>query len=113
MTTKNLQPGVGIMVVDDTVPRVVCATRKRSNRIRQMTWLKLQGRQGATIRIVSLYRSCHSDRPKSVNQHHRRYMPKMNRTEELRDLFKKLVWREEGNQLIIGMDANTRIIQSC
>ena len=52
------------------------------------------------------------DGPETVNQQHQRYLTTKKRNNEPRealykDLFEEiLLWKEEGNQLIIGMDAN-------
>jgi hypothetical protein len=110
--TRALQPGgVGILAADDVVHRIVKHGRDESG-LGRWAWLKLQGRQGTRIRIISVYRPCDSDGPESVNQQQQRFLTKKKRLEDPReaiyaDLFDEVsAWIEEGDQIIIGIDAN-------
>jgi hypothetical protein len=110
--SKTLQPGgVGIIAVDDSSHRVTLQGRDESG-LGRWAWLKLQGRQGVSTIVVTVYRPCDSNGPETVNQQHRRYLAKKKRTEEPRtalytDLFEEITaWKLAGSQIILGIDAN-------
>jgi hypothetical protein len=113
--TKPLQPGgVGIVAADDIVHRIVEQGRDETG-LGRWAWIKLQGRQGTMVRIVTVYRPCDSPGPETVNQQHQRYLTTHKRLEEPRealyqDLFEEIVaWKLQGNHIIVGIDANEDI----
>jgi hypothetical protein len=76
--TKRLQTGgVGIVATDDVVHRIVEQGRDTTG-LGRWAWIKLQGRQGTTIRIVTVYRPCDSTGPETANQQHQRYLTQHN-----------------------------------
>ncbi len=83
--TKRLQTGgVGIVATDDVVHRIVEQGRDTTG-LGRWAWIKIQGPQGTTIRIVTVYRPCDSTGPETANQQHQRYLTQHNRLEEPRD----------------------------
>jgi hypothetical protein len=68
--SKVLLPdGVGILATDEVAHRVV-AQGKDPTGLGTWTWVRLQGRNGTCIRIITAYRPCDSPGPETVNQQH-------------------------------------------
>jgi hypothetical protein len=111
--TKVLQPGGVGMIVTDDASHKVCEQGRDETGLGRWTWVRLQGKDGVKVRILTAYRPCDSVGPDTVNEQHYRYLRKHRkgdtapRTAFYEDLFPLIKsWKNEGDHVIIGMDAN-------
>jgi exonuclease III len=103
--------GTMLFSTNDTVSRINDNGTDKS-KLGRWTWFRLQGRQGITLRIVSVYRPVYSTGVLSTYQQHRQYLLAKDidicpRQAFFDDLDKELqTWFDEGDQIIIMGDFN-------
>ncbi len=106
--------GVGITITDEMAHRVV-ETGKDPYGMGRWAWSRIRGQEGVHTRTVSVYRPCQIGGPESVGAQHRRVMSQLDRDEDpraavYRDLGQDVEkWLADGDNLIIGIDANEDI----
>jgi hypothetical protein len=114
-TTETIQyGGVGIVTTQELSSRIIEYGRDPTN-LGRWVWIRLQGKEGHTTRLVTAYRPCESPgastvfhqqaRGLSVNDDHRNP-----RDAILEDLAESIAqWQAAGDHIIVGMDANEDI----
>jgi hypothetical protein len=115
MTNTVQFGGVCTMVLDDITHRVVAQGEDKSA-LGRWAWLRMEGRQGHHLRVVSAYRPVKSIGPGTVYSQHERYFQSQSirhgdpRQIFYRDLLEEVnTWKQQGDHIIIGMDANKDI----
>jgi hypothetical protein len=112
--TKSIQHGgVGICTTDEGVHRVL-STGEDSSGLGRWAWVRLQGKAGRTIRIITAYRPCGAGGEGTVWEQHQRHFGTQEpnqvinpRSQFLTDLRTAITdWQAAGDYLILGMDAN-------
>jgi hypothetical protein len=110
--SEVLQPGgVGLMSTDDVTYRIT-ATGKDPTGLGRWCWTRFQGKNGVKVRTISVYRPCKAPGATTTYQQQLRFLRHHTaefqpRTALYKDLFMECTeWMDEGNQLIIGIDAN-------
>ena len=112
-TTAIQHGGVGVCTTDEGVNRVINTGGDLSG-LGRWAWVRLQGKAGRTIRIITAYRPCGAGGEGTVWEQHQRYFgnqyPKRvidPREQFLTDLHTAIEsWQATGDYLILGMDAN-------
>jgi hypothetical protein len=86
---------------------------KDHSKLGRWSWLRLEGKQGHHLRVVSAYCPVESIGPGTVFSQHKRYLQRCsNQKEDPRqaiytDLGNDIEkWKEEGDKILIGIDAN-------
>jgi hypothetical protein len=104
--------GVGLIAVDDIAHRVSDQGQDITG-LGRWSWLRLKGKQGHHLRIVSAYRPVTGGSgPGTVHAQHERYLGLHDRDKEPRaafytDLMQEVAtWKALGDHIIIGIDAN-------
>jgi hypothetical protein len=103
--------GVGVVATKELANRVI-STGKDPTNLGRWVWIRMQGKEGHTVRIATAYRPCESPGASTVFHQQARGLSKNedhgNPIEALtEDLAKAIqVWKEAGDHIIIGMDAN-------
>jgi hypothetical protein len=110
--TENVQyGGVAIITKDEATHRFHDSGKDPSG-LGRWAWTRIQGQENYRTRFVSVYRPCPSDGTSSVYAQHQRYFDEKHddrdpRAAILEDLAIEMrTWREAGDCIIIGMDAN-------
>jgi hypothetical protein len=112
--TKTIQHGgVGICTTDEGVHRVLSTNHDPSG-LGRWAWVRLQGKAGRTIRIITAYRPCGASGKGAVWEQHQRHFGIQEpnhvinpRLQFLTDLSTAInAWQSAGDYLILGMDAN-------
>ena len=119
-TEANQQGGTAIKVTEKIAHRVIKRGQDESG-LGWWLWVLIQGKHKTLVRIVSAYRPYNSDKVNSVMMQHYRHFKKEDRRDEHRKIinprtafYKDIkavikIWKEEGNHIIIGIDANEDI----
>jgi hypothetical protein len=104
--------GVGMLVATKELANCIISTGKDPTNLGRWVWIRIQGEEGHTVRIATAYRPCESPgvstvfhqqvRGLSKNEDHRNPIEAL--TEDLAKAIQ--VWKEAGDHIIIGMDAN-------
>jgi hypothetical protein len=103
--------GVGVVSSSEIKHRIIDQGRDPSG-LGRYVWIRLQGKEGHTTRIVSAYRPCQSDGAGSVFRQHQRIFSSRGDFGTPLDAFLQdltadiQVWKDAGDHLVIGMDAN-------
>lgn len=106
--------GVIIMAVEDEAKRVTQQETDLSGWGRWL-WLRLSGRAGHNLRVVSAYRPVESLGPNTVFAQHQQHFFSKDRDDDPREAFYhdlKITieqWKAKGDHIIIGLDANEDI----
>ncbi len=111
LTDKIQYGGVGLIASSELKHRII-DNGKDPTGLGRWVWIRIQGKEGHTTRIVSAYRPCQSDGAGSVFRQHQRVLsasgdhrtPLVAFREDLRAEI--LAWKTDGDHLVIGMDAN-------
>ena len=111
LTDKTQYGGVGLIASSELKHRII-DNGKDPTGLGRWVWIRIQGKEGHTTRIVSAYRPCQSDGAGSVFRQHQRVLsasgdhrtPLVAFREDLRAEI--LAWKTDGDHLVIGMDAN-------
>ena len=114
--TRRNYGGTITMAVGEVADQVAL-TGEDDTGLGRWTWLLIEGKKGKRTRIVTGYQPCKSREGQllTVYQQHRRYLqsirdPTEPRKAFIRDLSQTLrQWREEGDSLIVMLDANEDI----
>ena len=103
--------GVGIVATQELAHRII-STGKDPTNLGRWTWIRIQGKEGHTVRIATAYRPWESPgagtvfhqqaRGLSAKADHRN--PRDAMMEDLEKAIKE--WKAEGDHIILGMDAN-------
>jgi hypothetical protein len=103
------------MAVDDIAHRITEQGEDHS-KLGRWSWLRLEGKQGHHLRVVSAYRPVESRGPGTVFSKQERYFQRCSKRDEdprqafYTDLGNDIEkWKEEGDRIIIGIDANEDI----
>ena len=113
--TKTLHPGGVGMIASEEVTHRVIETGKDPTGLGRWCWMRLQGRNGIRVRIITVYRPCDTPGATTVFQQQNRYLRRHNSKSEPRealydDLFKACSkWLTVAHQLSVGIDANEDI----
>lgn len=100
------------MIATDKVTHRVIASFKDPTGLGRWCWMRFQGRNGIRVRIISVYRPCNAPGATTTYQQQNRYLRKHDSDFEPGEaLYEDLYlacseWREAGDQLIVGIDAN-------
>jgi hypothetical protein len=105
--------GTCVIAIDDCVHRVVSQGSDDTG-LGRWAWLRLEGQRGHHLRVISAYRPTtnHSAGTGTVHAQQERYFTSKDRDIEPRmafytDLFEAVdSWKREGDQIILGIDAN-------
>ena len=103
------------MIASDEVTHRVIETGKDPTGLGRWCWMRLQGRNGIRVRIITVSRPCDTPGATTVFQQQNRYLRRHNSKFEPQealydDLFKACSnWLMDGDQLIVGIDANEDI----
>jgi hypothetical protein len=103
--------GVGLMSTDDVTHRIT-ATGKDPAGLGRWCCTQFQGKNGVKVRTISMYRPCEAPGATTTYQQQLRFLRHHTaefqpRTALYEDLFMECTeWMDEGDQLIIGIDAN-------
>jgi hypothetical protein len=113
--SKVLQPGgVGLLSTDEVTHRIT-DTGKDPTGLGRWCWTRFQGKNGIRVRIISVYRPCNTPGATTTYQQQLRFLRYHGVEHEPRealyeDLYMECAeWMEDGDQLIIGIDANEDI----
>ena len=117
-TFGKYQPGgVGISTVSEIANRVI-EQGVDETLLGRWAWTRLQGRNGRTVRIISVYRPVFSQGPRTTYEQQNRYFSSKNRQGNprellLSDLSKEIKkWQELNDILVIGGDFNQDVRDS-
>jgi hypothetical protein len=111
LSTKLQYGGVGIVATGEAKHRIT-SRGKDSSGLGRWVWIRLTGKEGHHVRILTLYRPCESGGASTVFQQHSRGLTAKDdlrnpRTAILKDVLLLVdTWKELGDHVIIGMDAN-------
>jgi len=107
--------GTGIFAMQRTIPKIIDNDVDPSG-LGRWTWIKLQGKQGHHVRIISAYRPCTASKQSAGNtvyeQHKRHFIRSGTPDREPRQAFLEDIaieiktWQTEGDHIILCMDAN-------
>ena len=103
--------GVGIVVTQEIAHRIIGTGRDPTN-LGRWAWIRIQGKEGHTVRIATAYRPWESPGASTVFHQQARGLSKKGDHRNpidalLEDLTKAIAeWKESGDHIIIGMDAN-------
>ena len=103
--------GVGIFANKEISHRIISSGKDPTN-LGRWSWIRIQGKEGHTVRIATAYRPWESPGASTVFHQQARGLSQTgdhrNPIEALlKDLTEAiLVWKEAGDHIIIGMDAN-------
>jgi hypothetical protein len=110
--SKVLPPGgVGLISADEVTHRIT-STGKDPTGLGHWCWTRFQGKNGIKVRTISVYRPCEAPGATTTYQQQLHFLRHHNGEFEPREaLYEDLCmesadWIEEGDQLIIGIDAN-------
>ncbi len=110
--SKVLQTGgVGLISTDEVTHRIM-STGKDPTGLGRWCWTRFQGKNGIKVRTISVYRPCEAPGATTTYQQQLRFLRHHQVEFEPRealyeDLYMECAdWIEEGNQLILGIDAN-------
>jgi hypothetical protein len=110
--SKAIQAGgVAVITTNDLMPRSVSRGGDPTG-LGRWAWTRIEGSDNTHTRLVSVYRPCEpsSPGPGTVYEQHRRFYgdqdidPREAVLDDLREDI--LAWQEEGDIIILGMDAN-------
>ena len=111
-STETIQyGGVGLVASSDIKHRII-DQGKDSTGLGRWVWIRIQGKEGHTTRLVSAYRPCQSDGAGSVYRQHQRILSAGGDHRLPLDAFREdltaeiINWKIDGDHLVIGMDAN-------
>jgi hypothetical protein len=103
--------GVGIVATKEIAHRNI-TTGKDPTNLGRWSWIRIQGKEGQSVRIATAYRPCESPGASTVFHQQARGLSKTDDHRNpldafLQDLAQAIkVWKEAGDHIIIGMDAN-------
>ena len=103
--------GVGIVATGEAKNRITDRGKDPSG-LGRWVWIRLTGKEGHNVRILTLYRPCESGGATGVFQQHARGMSihgdnRNPRSAILEDVLQLVAtWKALGDHVIIGMDAN-------
>jgi hypothetical protein len=103
--------GVGILATQELAHRCIGTGRDPTN-LGRWAWIKIQGKEGCTIRIATAYRPWESQGASTVfHQQARGLSQKEDHRNPINTLMEDLAqaineWKESGDHIIIGIDAN-------
>ena len=112
LTSPRQHGGVGI-VATGLISHRIDATGS-DDPLGRWSWFRIATHQ-QTVRVISAYRPVESGGPEAVATQHRRYFRQKGISGSPRDLFLQhlkeaiLVWIDEGDLIVLGMDANSQI----
>jgi hypothetical protein len=111
-TTDTIQyGGVGIIATKEITHRII-GTGSDPKSLGRWAWIRIQGKEGHTVRIATAYRPWESPGASTVfHQQARGLSNKGDHRNPIAALMEDLVqaiseWKESGDHIIIGMDAN-------
>jgi hypothetical protein len=111
ITDKIQYGGVGIVALSD-VKHCIIESGKDTSGLARWVWIRIQGREGHTTRIVSAYRPCRSNGASTVfHQHCQILSSKGDHRDPLEAFLQDILlaletWQSTGDHLVIGMDVN-------
>jgi hypothetical protein len=110
--TDAIQYGsVGIVTTHELAHRIIESGSDTTN-LGRWDWIRIQGKEGHTVRIATAYRPCESPGASTVFHQQARGLSKNNDHRNPRDAFIEdlqdaiKLWLAAGDHIIIGLDAN-------
>jgi hypothetical protein len=103
--------GVGIVATRELAHRIISQGRDPTN-LGRWVWIRIQGKEGHTVRIATAYRPWESPGASTVFHQQARGLSNTGDHRNPRDALMEdlaqaiTVWKEAGDHIIIGMDAN-------
>jgi hypothetical protein len=111
LSHKLQHGGVGVVATGKAKHRITCRGKDLSG-VGRWVWIRITGKEGHHVRILTLHRPCQSGGASAVFQQHARGLAAKGdtrnpRTAILQDVLMLVqTWKEMGDHVIIGMDAN-------